>query len=142
MTIQVSPEVEMCISRAALHQSLAADASTDEERRAHEATMRSLDKAAMEIVKGNMPRYAGQGAWLVESRTQAGTVYRIDLATQQCSCKNGKSCWHLAAANICDEVRSAPADALPAVTMPDVQIMSELDAMLAADELATDDIPF
>lgn len=129
-TIEVNPAVALCVERAQQHQVLAADASTDEERRAHEATMRALDKAAMEIVKGNTPRYAGSGLWLVESRTQANVVYRVDLTTQMCSCKNAKSCWHLSAANVCEELRSLPADqVLPAQSMPDREIVSELDAM-------------
>ena len=97
--------------------------------------MRGLDKAAMEIVKGNLPRYAGSGVWLVESRTQANVVYRVDLVTQQCNCKNGKSCWHLAAANVCEEVRSAPPVELPA--LPDGNTYTTLDAMLQADALAS-----
>lgn len=137
-TIEVNPIVALCVERAGHHQQLAATAATDEERRAHEATMRSLDKAAMEIVKGNMPRYAGQGVWLVESRTQANVVYRVDLETQQCNCKNGKSCWHLAAANVCEEVRSAPADELPSTQMsPFGNTYTTLDAMLQADALAS-----
>lgn len=135
-TIDINPTVALCVERAQQHQALAADASTDEERRAHEATMRSLDKAALEIVKGNSPRYAGAGVWLVESRTRAGTVYRIDLQRQTCTCKNGRSCWHLSAANVCEELRSMPEDVLPQVTMPDREIVSDLDAMLAADALA------
>lgn len=98
--------------------------------------MRSLDKAALELVKGNAPRCAGSGVWLVESRTQANTVYRVDLQRQTCTCKNGKTCWHIAAANVCEELRSAPADVLPMQSMPDDEILSELDAMLAADALA------
>lgn len=82
--------------------------------------MRALDKAAMELVKGNSPRYAGAGVWLVESRTRANTVYRVDLTTQMCNCKNGRACWHLAAANICDELRTMPADTpLPAMDETD-----------------------
>lgn len=119
-TIDINPTVALCVERAQQHQALAADASTDEERRAHEATMRSLDKAALELVKGNAPRYAGAGVWLVESRTQANTVYRVDLTTQMCNCKNGRACWHLAAANICDELRTMPADTpLPAMDETD-----------------------
>jgi hypothetical protein len=134
-TIEVNPSVALCVERAQQHQQLAQDAATDEERRAHEATMRSLDKAAIELVKGNTPRCAGQGVWLVESRTQANTVYRVDLTTQMCSCKNGRSCWHLAAANVCEEVRSAPADELPA--LPDGDTHTTLDAMLQADAMAS-----
>jgi hypothetical protein len=152
-TIAISPAVALCVEQARQHQDLAVAASTDEERRAHEATMRALDKAAMELVKGNAPRYAGQGVWLVESRTQAGTVYRVDLGTQMCSCKNGRTCWHLSAANVCEELRTLPVDqVLPARSMPDYEIESELDAMLAADALASafdesvesyaDEIPF
>ena len=135
-TIEVNPAVALCVERAQHHQQLAAGASTDDERRAHEATMRSLDKAALEIVKGNSPRYAGAGVWLVESRTQAGTVYRVDLRVQQCSCKNGRSCWHLSAANVCEDLRNMPAGELPARTMPDREIESELDAMFTAEMLA------
>lgn len=118
-TIEVNPTVALCVEQARQHEQLAADALTDEERRAHEATMRSLDKAALEMVKGNAPRYAGFGVWLVESRTQANVVYRVDLQRQTCTCKNGRTCWHLSAANVCEELRSMPADALPAVTMSD-----------------------
>jgi hypothetical protein len=132
-TIEVNPSVVLCVERAQQHQQLAQGAATDEERRAHEATMRSLDKAAIELVKGNTPRYAGSGVWLVESRTQANTVYRVDLTTQMCSCKNGRSCWHLAAANVCEEVRSAPADEVPATRVTD----EVLDAYLQADALAS-----
>ena len=139
-TIDVNPAVALCVERAQQHQALAADASTDEERRAHEATMRALDKAAMELVKGNVPRYAGSGMWLVESRTQANTVYRVDLTTQMCSCKNGRTCWHLSAANVCEELRTMHVDqVLPARSMSDREIVSELDAMLAADELSSDE---
>lgn len=135
--VAVNPAVALCVEQARQHQELAAGASTDEERRAHEATMRALDKAALELVKGNAPRYAGFGLWLVESRTQANTVYRVDLQRQTCNCKNGRSCWHLSAANVCEELRSMPADqVLPARSMPDREIESELDAMLAADALA------
>lgn len=137
--VTVNPAVALCVEQARQHQELAASASTDDERRAHEATMRSLDKAAMELVKGNAPRYAGAGVWLVESRTQANTVYRVDLTTQTCNCKNGRTCWHLSAANVCEELRTMPADqALPARSMLDREIESELDAMLAADALAGD----
>ena len=134
--VAVNPAVALCVERAQHHQQLAAGASTDDERRAHEATMRSLDKAALELVKGNAPRYAGQGVWLVESRTQANTVYRVDLTTQVCNCKNGKSCWHLSAANVCDELRAMSADAVPVMRIYD-EIISELDAMIAADALVT-----
>lgn len=134
--VAVNPAVALCVEQARQHQELANGASTDEERRAHEATMRSLDKAAMELVKGNAPRYAGCGVWLVESRTQANTVYRVDLSAQTCSCKNGRACWHLAAANVCEELRTMPADELPAMTMSEREIESELDAMLAANALA------
>ena len=135
-TIDINPTIALCVEQARQHQELAAGASTDEERRAHEATMRALDKAAMELVKGNAPRYAGFGVWLVESRTQAGTVYRVDLGTQQCSCKNGRTCWHLSAANVCEDLRNMPAGELPARTMPDREIESELDAMFTAEMLA------
>lgn len=135
-TIDINPTIALCVERAQHHQQLAVGASTDEERRAHEATMRALDKAAMELVKGNAPRYAGFGVWLVESRTQAGTVYRVDLGTQQCSCKNGRTCWHLSAANVCEDLRNMPAGELPARTMPDREIESELDAMFTAEMLA------
>lgn len=134
--VTVNPAVALCVEQARQHQELAADASTDEERRAHEATMRSLDKAAMELVKGNAPRYAGFGVWLVESRTHANTVYRVDLTTQTCNCKNGRACWHLSAANVCEELRTMPADELPARSMPNREIESELDAMLVANALA------
>lgn len=146
-TIDVSPTIALCVERAQQHQALAADASTDEERRAHEATMRSLDKAAMELVKGNAPRYAGFGVWLVESRTQANTVYRVDLTTQVCSCKNARSCWHLSAANVCEELRALPADALPPVTRVSEEAQDVLDeaAMAFADLSAVgfvfDDLP-
>lgn len=134
--VPVNPAVALCVEQARQHQQLAAGASTDDERRAHEATMRGLDKAAMEMVRGNAPRYAGFGVWLVESRTHANTVYRVDLGTQQCSCKNGRACWHLSAANVCEEMRTMPADALPQVTMSHREIESELDAMLVAEALA------
>ena len=136
--VAVNPAVALCVEQARQHQELANGASTDEERRAHEATMRSLDKAAMELVKGNTPRYAGFGVWLIESRTQANTVYRVDLGAQTCNCKNGRACWHLSAANVCEELRSMPADELPAMTMSEREIESELDAMLAADALANE----
>ena len=145
-TIDINPTVALCVERAQQHQALAADASTDEERRAHEATMRSLDKAAMELVKGNAPRYAGFGVWLVESRTQANTVYRVDLKTQACNCKNGRTCWHLSAANICEELRSLPADELPQVTRLSDEAQDVLDevalsfAMLAGQSYY-DDLP-
>lgn len=132
--VTVNPAVALCVERAAHHQQLANDAVTDDERRAHEATMRALDKAALELVKGNAPRYAGAGVWLVESRTQANTVYRVDLTTQMCSCKNARNCWHLVAANVCDELRTMPADT-PLPRMDDV-IESELDALIAAEALA------
>jgi hypothetical protein len=139
-TIEVNPAISsavaLCVEQARQHQDLAMQATTDDERRAHEATMRALDKAAMELVKGNAPRYAGQGMWLVESRTQAGTVYRVDLGNQTCSCKNGRTCWHLSAANVCEDMRNMPAGELPARTMPDREIESELDAMMAAEALA------
>lgn len=134
--IAVNPAVALCVEQARQHQELANGASTDEERRAHEATMRSLDKAAMELVKGNAPRYAGAGVWLVESRTHANTVYRVDLSTQMCNCKNGRTCWHLSAANVCEDLRNAPADAMPAATMSEREIVSELDAMFTAEMLA------
>lgn len=143
-TIEVNPAVALCVEQARQHEQLAAGASTDDERRAHEATMRSLDKAAIEIVKGNAPRYAGFGVWLVESRTQANTVYRVDLTRQTCTCKNGRACWHLAAANVCDEMRSMPADALPATTRLSDEAQDVLDeaalafAMLAGDSYYDD----
>lgn len=139
-TIDINPAVALCVEQARQHQELANDASTDDERRAHEATMRGLDKAALELVKGNAPRYAGFGVWLVESRTQANVVYRVDLSTQTCSCKNGRACWHLAACNVLDELRSAPHDAPLQVTTPNErEIVSELDAMLAANALSEDE---
>lgn len=135
--IDINPAVALCVERAQQHQQLAQNASTDDERRAHEATMRALDKAAIELVKGNAPRYAGSGVWLVESRTQANTVYRVDLSTQMCSCKNARSCWHLASANVCEELRTLPADELPNAPAwtPCDDVSSELDAMIAAYEL-------
>ena len=131
-TIDINPTVALCVERAQQHQALAADASTDEERRAHEATMRSLDKAAMELVKGNAPRYVGFGVWLVESRTQANTVYRVDLNTQACNCKNGRACWHLSAANVCEELRSLPADELPSVMRLSEEAQDVLDEVALA----------
>lgn len=68
--------------------------------------------------------------WLVESRTQANTVYRVDLTTQMCSCKNARNCWHLVAANVCDELRSMPIDQV----LPQVTHLTDEDGVL--DEAA------
>lgn len=130
--IDINPAVALCVEQARQHQELANGASTDEERRAHEATMRSLDKAALELVKGNAPRYAGAGVWLVESRTHANTVYRVDLGTQMCSCKNARNCWHLAAANICDELRTMLAAEALANELDGAFVQSILDARFDA----------
>ena len=86
------------------HCALASKATTDAERRAHLSTVRALNKAAMEMVKGNIPQTAGDGQYLVNSRTNAGVVYRVDVYAQRCDCANQHACWHLAACNVCDEV--------------------------------------
>ena len=53
-TIDINPTVALCVERAQQHQALAADASTDEERRAHDeiqkltdAEIKKLDTAAL-----------------------------------------------------------------------------------------------
>lgn len=105
MTMTTTP-IALALAQAEYHQSLARDTSAEEERRAHTATMRALDKAVMEMAGGNVPRRVAvieTGVWMVNSRTNAGTVYRVDLLRQTCTCANGRTCWHLAAANVCEE---------------------------------------
>ena len=102
--VAVHPAIVRAIEQSATHFDLAEHATTDAERRAHLSTVRASNKAAMEMAKGNMPRLAGDGIYLCESRTNAGVVYRVDVYAQRCDCANQHACWHLAAANVCEEV--------------------------------------
>lgn len=100
---------DLAIAYAAQHQELALQAVTDDERNAHLATMKALDKAAMEFAKGALPAQVG-AMWLVQSRTNGQAVYRVDLAAQTCTCEAGmahKPCWHLAAADVMQDITDA-----------------------------------
>lgn len=99
----VHPAVVLAVEQSETHHGLAEHATTDAERRAHLSTVRALDKAAMEMARGNIPQHIYADTWLVNSRTHAGVVYHVNLGPQTCTCKNGRTCWHLAACNVCHE---------------------------------------
>ncbi len=113
--ITLHPAVTLALQQSETHCALASKATTEAERRAHLSTVRAVNKAAMEMVKGNIPQAVGDGQYLVNSRTNAGVVYRVDVYGQRCDCANQHACWHLAASNVCDEVavREAANDPLP-----------------------------
>ena len=110
-TIAIDPRIALAVEQAKTHEALAADSVMDTEQRAHRATMRALDKAAMEMAKGNMPLRVSDGIYMIASRTQANIVYRCDVHTQACTCENKHACWHLAACNVCEECDTATARA-------------------------------
>lgn len=82
------------------HQAIADEATTTEaERKAHQATINQLTKAAFEFAGGNLPRQAGPLV-LVSSRTAANVVYSVNPDANTCTCRNGRACWHIAAAQV------------------------------------------
>ena len=135
-TTAIHPAILLACEQASTHKQLADDAKADAERRAHRATMNSLNKAAMEMLKGNMPRSIGDGRYLVNSRTNAGQVYQVDVYQQACTCANQHACWHLAAANVCEEVETA---ALPIKLR---EFDREYAAMHGTTDTRSEDIPF
>lgn len=119
---------------ATAHEHIIRDGNTtDDERKAHEATMRALDKAAMELAGGNLPRQAGP-FYMVASRTQAGVVYRVDLDGVSCTCKNGKACWHIAAAQVFDSATKGAQVIEPTLEASGPTVDELFDALIDPDE--------
>lgn len=133
-SITLHPAVTLALQQSETHCALASKATTDAERRAHLSTVRAVNKAAMEMVKGNMPQAVGDGQYLVNSRTNAGVVYRVDVFAMRCDCANQHACWHLAAANVLEEVETA---ALP-IRLSDIERADD-DDYLPASMRATDE---
>ncbi len=105
--------INLAITLAQHHEELARNEAGDEARSAHLATMRALDKAAMEFTKGAIPAKAGD-VYLVTSRTNGGSVYRVDPRTGTCTCEAGlanKLCWHRVAAELCEQLDEQPTPA-------------------------------
>lgn len=99
-SITLHPAVTLALQQSETHCALASKATTEAERRAHLSTVRALNKAAMEMVRGNIPQSVGDGQYLVNSRTNAGVVYRVDERMHTCDCANGRACWHLTACDL------------------------------------------
>ena len=66
------------------------------------AQLNALNKACSELAAGLNIQDVGPDAYLVPSRTTAGTIYRVDLEHDICSCPHGEQgqlCWHKSAAD-------------------------------------------
>ena len=121
--------IALSIEQSKHHLELAeAQGVTQEEKRAHMQVVRALDKAIEQMTEGNFPHYAEEGVYTVRSRTTGGTSYLVDLKTQRCNCQNGRDCWHLAACNTTDQVRTM---------QPDKHI--EMSSVPETGELAVDE---
>lgn len=64
------------------------------------AGMKATDKAALQFERGVRPTLSAE-TWLIESRTDASSVYRVrkEGGVWGCNCTaglNGKHCWHVA----------------------------------------------
>lgn len=135
MSDLVTRAAALAAEMATAHEATIRDGNTtDDERKAHEATMRALDKAAMELAGGNLPRQAGP-FYMVASRTQAGVVYRVDLNANTCTCKNGRACWHIAAAQVFDSATKGAMVIEPTpVPTPEPTPDELFDALIDPDE--------
>lgn len=90
----------------------------------------AINKAQMQLAAGTVP-VAVYGAFLVESRTNPGIVYRVSHV-YGCGCQagqSGKACWHSALIAI---VETAQARALPQrIAKSRVQIDAETAELFA-----------
>lgn len=110
-TVEIAREISYAIFHSQRHEAAAHDSSnTPEEQREHKRQTRAMDKATSEMLSGNWPQavnIAGinsRGLYFVRSRTNAGTVYRVDTRAGTCTCEARGDCWHMSAALICQEV--------------------------------------
>lgn len=134
-SIILHPAVTLALQQSETHSALASKATTEAERRAHLSTVRALNKAAMEMVRGNIPQAVGDGQYLVNSRTNAGTVYRVDVYAQACDCANQHACWHLAACSLMEEIKTRDANDGDLLPQGARDLLAETDGEL-------DSIPF
>lgn len=115
-TIPVDPRIRIALEQSEHHRRLAAESINEAERKAHEATMRALDKVAMEFVKGNYPRHVAGDEWLIGSRSTGGVVYRVNHSTGRCNCDSRGLCWHMVAVDVCEGLRTRESARESAIT--------------------------
>lgn len=130
-TVSTPREVIRAIEISQQMERSAAEAATDDERRSMLRMMRAFDKAAAEYVKGNYPEHAYGALYLIGSRSTAGAVYRVDVERSTCTCESAGPCWHIASAEIADEIRRADAQAAKA----------EMERALSGSYLITPEAP-